>query len=377
MNEFASVSASASVSWRSQGWRPLTFPVFHSLFESFNPFSTIHLDLHNYNKDSLSFSDNRNVKVNLFFPLHRDVLLAAIRELILLNDHVSSSPVKRKSKIKMTKIHGNSIINLQNSTNNNQSPITKEEEEVPIMSFTQDPEAFLRYCERRANEMLESCNWYTNTRSNMNLITSTQPLAKSDLQHERRSFPSLMPTSSLSENPSSMDRSIRKVSDAEEDEDNEEAADDDDTITAMSWTSPVKLDKIDPYEYSNPHYAILANDPKGREIVRQCLLTSPIHPLEGRDHHHRHELHQEAFLRLYSAFPPFVNMSIAMEEYMRQVVFDMISPMLLHHVSFATLKAFFGYKSKNISHHVLIEMMADLLFDVSHALVSPISVFVQ
>jgi hypothetical protein len=71
---------------------------------------------------------------------------------------------------------------------------------------------------------------------------------------------------------------------------------------------------------------------------------------------------------LKSSLPAFLDLSIIMEEYLREVSMDMVS-CLVKNTSDEALREFLGYKSSMIKKQEAVSLITDLLFDVSHALV--------
>jgi hypothetical protein len=79
-------------------------------------------------------------------------------------------------------------------------------------------------------------------------------------------------------------------------------------------------------------------------------------------------MEESKLLDMKSSLPEFLDLSIMVEEYLRKVTFQMVS-CLVQNISDEALREFLGYKSSMLKKQDALQLVADVLFDVSHALV--------
>jgi hypothetical protein len=126
-------------SWRSSGWAPLSYPSL-ALYSHENSATTITTNPSNTHRDITNPNANANA-INPFFPLHKDVILAAARELFILDKAIESSTMetnttmdaiknrKEKGMIDINSNHGD--IDIQGFSNQKQTAAHDDDTKDP------------------------------------------------------------------------------------------------------------------------------------------------------------------------------------------------------------------------------------------------------
>jgi hypothetical protein len=319
------------------------------------------------------------IAINSFFPLHQDVLLAAARELLILDGAIAASSLqvtpmesnkttqKRKhddmdntKKTKKKKSHCSkgikSLIEYQQKHNPCSWPISAEDLALDtVLQSSWNHVVSLSFSSKEQNEQ------YQQQEENDTITCSTNP---SPLQTIH-----MVATNSV-------DR-IRKVSDAEDDgqEDPMRSSsssarqllyynDDKDGKNYMNTSNPLEMSWNIPFTNDTilPHGIVLLDNIQNGNIhvdneKVQLFLTQTVQTMN-----------QSQLLELKSHLPEFIDLSIMVEEYLRKVSLDMVT-CLVKNISDEAVREFLGYKSSMIKKTDAISLMSDVLFDVSHALV--------
>lgn len=308
----------------TNGWAPLSYP---------SPciFSTV--DVAAPNAVTRDSNSSRNVQrtPNPFFPLHHDVLLAAIRELFLINGLLDARTLLLRHDAMDQPCHGRV------------SPMRSHVDVVP-------PEEQRRFtC---AEEFLEFVIHQTLTKSECS--NKSSPFKRNG---EEESSSMCETTSFLGPIGSNNDKldsvsSKRKVSDVDE-----------------SFLHPVKRLCTDMVVDFPSHIVQLVQS--NVVILHRARSKEDEEPPTSLDlqeflrhpqqHHNNHQLR--------FALPPLLQTNINNELHLRQVARDLCTSIVHSHQLDSTLPIFLGYKSNKLIHRSkLLTIFADILFDVSHAM---------
>ncbi len=127
--------ASPKRSWRSTGWTPLSYPS-NALYQ------LVSVQGQNHDRDAtmdrMSMMDNdanNSLELNPYFPLHKDVILATARELLILDGALDGSTLEVNVHVEKKKKNGDDV---DVDTRKNASMDDKEEEECAGAIATDD-----------------------------------------------------------------------------------------------------------------------------------------------------------------------------------------------------------------------------------------------
>lgn len=109
-NVNVNVNAKTQKSWRSSGWAPLSYPSL-ALYQ----YKCIKHATSNAAADSNAIttanSNANEIELNPFFPLHKDVILAATRELFILDQAIDSSTLQVNVNVNVN-VNANSNVDI-------------------------------------------------------------------------------------------------------------------------------------------------------------------------------------------------------------------------------------------------------------------------
>jgi len=124
-------------SWRSTGWTPLSYPslaLFQNRADAEPSIATATIAAAADTSDSLFPQELEQIQLNPFFPLHRDVILATVRELLILDGALDSSTLEVKDAKKNADIK----ITITNANANSEQK-SEEKEKGDKMEQMQNP----------------------------------------------------------------------------------------------------------------------------------------------------------------------------------------------------------------------------------------------
>ena len=335
-------------SWRSLGWCPLSYPVSKAFFSCQIP---------PQKKEPLT--------INPFFPLHQDVLLAAVRELLILDGTIVASSLQ----VQTERTNGLSTPFKSENTNTHKRKRNENDDHRTQMKHCMENDLFMEYKPICSEDLA----WETVLQSSWNHVVSSslkQEDTSSLLLHTHDPHSISLPLQNNTSIVTNHAHRIRKVSDADDGLDHS--------------LSTKQLPHYDGINHMIPMDILSGNNPSAKYILPQYLVIldnirsgNVCVDKETVDHTVRVIMTQKVdvmenevklLLELKSSLPAFLDLSIIMEEYLREVSFDMVS-CLVKNISDEALREFLGYKSSMLKKQEAVSLIADLMFDVSHALV--------
>ena len=363
-------TTSSSSSWRSQGWCPLSYPVskaFFSITQMKNdPFTTP------------PWTCSTNTTINSFFPLHKNVLLATVRELLILDGAISASSLQ---VLLQNKINLNQSKSDRNKRKRDDvSSIHEKEDDIQeiksIMEYQKKHnQSWPTSAEDLALDLILQSSWNHKISESTSVTT---PTLRNTLPSSGKSIQTAMVTTSH------LDR-IRKVSDAEEEgydhnlspkqhhkqqqQQQQQCVDD-----GMNQNTALidVLRNNHPNQQILPQYIVILDNIRSGNILvkdKDDEETEKIDKAQRFVWTQKVETMEESkLLDMKSSLPEFLDLSIMVEEYLRKVTFHMVS-CLVQNISDEALREFLGYKSSMLKKQDALQLVADVLFDVSHALV--------
>jgi hypothetical protein len=384
--------AASNQSWRSTGWTPLAYPAA-ALFQE-SPKSKLRIDSNKQNASPIVDTGVESLNLNPYFPLHKDVLLAAAREMLILDTSInpSSLEVNRKNNDLDSKnaddsvgvtasgtaiVPEDSVEILRQNDSTNKKTISdekkrkkkrKQPESRADVSFADYLNGLIRHkrSKRRSNvENVGDDTQHIHMGQDENAMTEFSDTKKDPLlvqlsgeelaERLLRDFDSRVHSmdETLVEANRIENDSFRSVNDIDEGENDTEqqrvrkVSDvDDSSICGSTTSSPSSNFSI------SPHLAVACSTSFGVTHVKDRFLPASEEQLLLP---HKNNLDQ------------LLSVSILVETQLRQVALQMVHQ-FTRNLSANALREFMGYKSPSIKQERIVQLISDFLFDVSHAM---------
>jgi hypothetical protein len=286
---------------------------------------------------SSALYNSEKEELNPFFPLHKNVIQAAVRELLILDQVMDATSLElvetqveepKEKKTRKRKRNAENRVMKQVIIDLNQ------EKKKNLDNANQDMTAASEISEQDSKEAEAKQQLVAPeelTRVVLNKIVNCW--------HEEKKGESTLPDS----------KKIRKVSDA-------------DAMTVPSVTV-ISHHSIDS-QYS-AHLAVAATNMIHQED-NTINLDTIIQQLEKM---FPSASQKDLLTNLYkkNQIPNMLDLSIIVEAHLRQIAFEKVKTMGTF-ISDLALREFLGYKSPTAKYERVMELMSDFLFDVSHAM---------
>ena len=307
-------------SGRPSGWAPLVYPASAIIQE--------------YHQEDDSIPLNDSTEVNPFFPLDRHVLTASIRELLILDGSVDGQSLKTTSKkavynghvdsSEWTKIQSKEIVLF---IDDNKITLKSKRKMVAPHTDRKKPRIALK---TEINDNTDD-SVVVQTEKTISAESIAATILKRALNPIRKPHPSEADSTALSpEIEELLERPPRKISDAD----------------AESLAT-------------------------GSEMPNMILLFDTDEICSGNDMSRfvdvSNRLEEGSIRFIKDSLPRFLEVSIVFESKLRNIAFQMVSEMLKSFDN-ETIRLFMGYRTKTMKRQRIIRMLADFLFDVSHAM---------
>lgn len=380
-------SSSSSSSWRSLGWKPLSYPL-HALFH----WNSKCDDDETQNHDFVMNQDSKcSIVLNPFFPLHRDVLVAAVREMLLLEGVLDPCTLTllqgqtlpsccyglEKSPQKGTMdSHGFIKVcedsKIKNVGGNDHHCVSSGEEWVQMVVDEIKHHAHRGGCvsnnheesNHKEGEMEEKRNEWGFKRQRIRKV--------SDVSLD---IPMMVGSGSTASGANGKERfpdsifaphvavvAFNLISGLEKN-----------NLLEMHREISVDISRLENILQQLPGGLVpfdfmMASDlrPNTRKVM--CLQEDiPNH--EQDNHNHDDDDERRILVHLYKAqqLPEMLDLSIMMETYLRNIARNTVRSFTTF-LSDKALREFLGYKSPTAKIERVLDILADFLFDVSHAM---------
>jgi len=372
-------------SWRSTGWTPLAYPAA-ALFQE----SKSNQHCSDSKKTDISSAKimTESLGLNPYFPLHKDVLLAAAREMLILDGSIDPSSLEVNRRIKDCKpknkdgsveigtliVPEDSVETLKQDDSSHRNTISDEKKrkrkrkqsesriDLSFAEFLYEQLVHKRSKRRRNDENLgddsQDEHAMTESHESKNDPFLVQLSGEELSEHLLRDFNSRLhdiDESSVEANCVENDgsRSLNDIDEQGDENDLEQQrirkisdVDDSSICGSTMMLSPHSNFSI------SPHLAVACSTNFGVTHFKDRFLPAS---------------EEQLLLPHKNNLDKLLSVSILVETQLRQVAFQMIQH-FTRNINANALREFMGYKSPSIKKERIVQLISDFLFDVSHAM---------
>lgn len=328
-----------SMHWRSAGWTPLAYPI-SALVTNARITTVAHVD------DA--------AQLNPFFPLHKDVLRAATRELLILDGSIESKTLKLSSKTARFR-KPTTDVNVSESIESEHIVIgprylNHANSDLYVQCFEElNLDQPKRTRKRKASRATQRPNKKKRKVNKVSKCFSVQ--FEEDPSATLASVPFQVKGLESAEALSTvLIRLALHVEPEQRAQAREHVRDDQEKLDYQLLRPPRKISDADSVESVDLVDEAAANY---NEISRLVDLTE------------RNARGAYQFRR--ADVPLMMDVSIASEQNLRNAAFGMVSKMTKS-FSRETLRLFLGYRASSVKREKVLVVLSDFLYDVSHAL---------
>lgn len=396
-------------SWRSTGWKPLVYPSLALYEQEEDLVVSTSADVTRSATTAsggIALSAN-TTKLNPFFPLHKDVVSATIRELLILDGVLDSSTLDvirldegttkndpQEPEVKSAKNENKKEKDIYKLESPSISKINKGKSKGKLKTAVKETEKSkksksknLPRKRKRGTKLPTKLNHPTQARTMTKVLEDLIRIDILQQKNEEHDDDGISEKYSnhisgedlvaklrqimvdrINSTPTSDDKNsrVRKVSDVD--------VDNNPTPTIHNASAAGALDTNAPPFAA--HLAVAAINGHGQTIDIESSIQQVLHgnniemgddPQENQEKVHALIFDQH----LQQDLPPLLDLSIMVEAYLRQIALGLVRA-LEHCISEKALREFLGYKSPTAKSEKVLELISDFLFDVSHAMVSHI-----